>query len=301
MSIEVILVVITIPLYGFYVFFLTAISPAIPKNKTQNKNADSVERKLIESEDPVERHIDDNDARIIQIETEIASMSQRIDTYTLESSLFGALAFSGFVTLISTERPVLREIQALVVEISDAIDAVIAFRFNELIPFLLGLDDTNKLLAAITIETLICSMFFVSVIVSRLRFSEVLKDTSFSTQVARMYNNKEEETYNLKLESEQRNHLLEERLQRINENIGIALDNANELLKELRPIVMYMATFRNLGLLSFLVILITSAFLVSEFLALGFVLLSVMAYAYTAFDKWLRQKRLARLERFLRR
>jgi hypothetical protein len=53
-----------------------------------------------------------------------------------------------------------------------------------------------------------------------------------------------------------------------------------------------MSVFRNLGIISFLLILITSALWVSKALAIVFTVLSALAYIYPMFDKWVRDRKL---------
>jgi hypothetical protein len=147
------------------------------------------------------------------------------------------------------------------------------------------------LIAAVTVETLVCSMFFLSVIVSRLRFYGVLERVDFAVRAAKTYNEKEEMVYHLKIEYEgmkesHENPLVKERLTNLHQKVKIAVDTAEPLVSSLSSVSNYMWAFRSLGIGSFLLILFTSAFLISIWVALALIGLSVLAYSYTSLDQW---------------
>jgi hypothetical protein len=239
-----------------------------------------------------QNEIDANDIRIVRMETEIASVSHRVESYTLESALFGALAFSGFLTLISSSNPVLKNSQDLLASLSIIFNRLREGSFSGLSNSLNLMATSDYLMAAITIETLVCSMFFVSVIVSRLRFYGVLKQVDYAVRTARMYNDKEEEVYNLMLENEAKKEVLEGRLQHLTQRIADAINKAEPLFRDLDFIANAMWALRNSGIGTFVLILLTSAFLISNILALIFVVVSLAAYIFTVFHKWMSHRKL---------
>jgi hypothetical protein len=134
-------------------------------------------------------------------------------------------------------------------------------------------------------------MLFLSVIVSRLRFNDVLKRVDYAVRIASAYNDKEEEVYNFVLQGHDESKV-RNRLEILKKKISEAVYHAEESFVDLRPIVNYMWVFRNLGLISFLLILITGALWVSPILAFLFTTLSVLALVYAALDTWIRTRSL---------
>lgn len=106
-----------------------------------------------------------------------------------------------------------------------------------------------------------------------------------------MNNNKEEEVYNFVLQGHDEVKI-RNRLEILKKKISDAVYHAEESFRDLRPIVNYMWVFRNLGLISFLLILITGALWVSPILAILFTTLSVLALVYSALDTWIRTRSL---------
>ena len=281
--------IVTFIIYGCYVFLLSLFSLK-PKSRQELRK----EKATLEGMSPDEEQdpIDRNDIRIIKMEAEIASVSQRVESYTYESALLGALAFSGFLTLIASEKPILETLSKLLPDTSVAVEGIRLEGFNWLTGYIGSNINESSLIAIVTLETLICSMFFLSVIVSRLRFYGFLKRVDYEIRLARAYNDKEEELYLLKLDMDATKEFPQSRLEALGTKVSDTMDRAAPLLNDVSSIAGYMAVFRNLGILTFILILITSAFLIAKKLALLFIVLSALAYLYTTLDKRHKNKRL---------
>lgn len=257
----------------------------------------SVQTTIKEDETPapidlsVDEWIDENDLEIVRLETDKISLTQRVDTYTLESTLFGALSFSGFVTIIASDKAVLIGVRELITNLTEIAQMILRFDFTNFGQPIAGMGTEMALIAGIAVETLICSMFFLSVIVSRLRFNDVLKRVDYAVRIASSYNDKEEEVYNFVLQGHDEAKV-RHRLQTLKHKISVAVYHAEESFRDLRPIVNYMRVFRNLGLISFLLILITGALWVSPILAVLFTSLAVLAFVYSALDTMIRTRSL---------
>ncbi|HEV7570180.1 MAG TPA: hypothetical protein VGQ21_01665 [Thermoanaerobaculia bacterium] len=257
------------------------------------------------SENSLEIWHDANDRLIIRLETERASMAQRVDTYTLESALFGALAFSSFVTIVSSDKAKLKGVVELFRDLGDAIRSLITLSPADLLHVAAKFADENTfeatLLAAIAALTLMCSTFFLSVIICRVRFNDLIARADYCIRIASQFNAKEEEILNLTLGyGDATPAKFTERLNALKENIGEAMTFASESMTALTPIVRYMSFFRNLGVLTFLTILVTSAFWISPILALMFGGLSVIAFAYPTVDRWMRDRTVRHILQFLK-
>jgi uncharacterized membrane protein YciS (DUF1049 family) len=275
--------VLTFFAYGFYILLVYIDSVQLTAKEDEATPAPL--------ELSVDEWIDENDLEIVRLETDKISLSQRVDTYTLESTLFGALSFSGFVTIIASEKEVLAGVREVIADSAQIAKMILQFDFTHFSQPLAGLTTETALLAAIAVETLICSMFFLSVIVSRLRFNDVLKRVDYAVRIASSYNDKEEEVYNFLLQGSDEVKV-NNRLKILKKKITDAVYHAEESFRDLRPIVNYMWVFRNLGLISFLLILITGALWVSPILAILFATLSVLALVYSALDTWIRTRSL---------
>lgn len=296
-------------LYGSYTTVVATFS-------VQKTNKEEYNREYDALADDSQIAVDANDVRIIRMETEIASISNRIESFTLESALFGALAFSGFLTLIAAEKPILQNTQDFISNISNVVYAVRDLDLDLIKSLSVGIATTDCLLGAIAVQTLVCSMFFVSVIVSRLRFYNILKKVDYAIRVARGYNDKEEQAYLLFLQQHGRGDLerndkskaedldkqylldstmpvdLTERLHSLTAHVTDAINNADPLFRDLLFVTRFIWGLRNMGIIAFVLILLTSALLVSKNIALLSLALFLSALLYTVLDAWVRNKKL---------
>lgn len=289
---KVILILILIfLLYGAYMIFFLIESYQTTSIEERRKRKEEFERKVAEED---QEAVDANDIRIVAMEAEISSVSQRVESYTLESALFGALAFSGFLTLIASDKPVVENVKGLLTVLLNGIDRLVHFHFDGIGESLVLSVNENNIIGAITLFSLISSMFFLSVIVSRLRFYEALRQVDYAVKKARAFNDKEEAVYNLKLEHEKNQELRDSVSKRLNHLTGVVTKTINDTqsaLDDLRAITSYVRLSRNLGIFAFLVILVLGALLFSARLALTFVLISILAAIYGAIERYTRNKR----------
>ncbi|MCU0438402.1 MAG: hypothetical protein MUC49_10815 [Raineya sp.] len=288
--------------------------------------------------------IDRNDLEIIKVEGRLRNEHSRVEAYILESVMFGALAFSGFLSIIASERfnytiserqdfltksvkinnePLVEEKSTIVLntnktdstkttakqqavplvrttemrifweEAMELFDNIVLFKLKEASLNWQKLIQPSNLIMLITIETLFCALFFLSVIASRLRYTKMTEEIDNLVRLARNFNDKEEEVHNLVLQGlgdEEVQINLRKRLQSLGLKINQYLERANILLSQTRPILIYMSLFRNLGVIMFIFILITSSLFFSKSLAMIFLIFSIVAYIYEYIDIKLRMK-----------
>lgn len=304
--------------------------------------------------------IDKNDNQIIALEGRIRNEAIRIEAYILESVMFGALAFSAFLSIIASERFNITlsersDIRKGIIEIQDPRlvdslevlddqrmkeipkdclnigssrndrkqnkiatkniyklqtteirlfwDDAVAF-MNDVLLFNLenagrkwdNLTRPKNLIMLVMIQTLFCALFFLSVIASRLRYSKVAEDIDNLIRLARSFNDKEEEVHNIVLQgvgqgNEDIRLNLGRRLKGLEIKISNNINKAKALLDQTRPILIYMSVFRNMGVITFMSILITSCLFFSTTLATIFLVFSMVAYAYESLDTWVRVKK----------
>lgn len=234
--------------------------------------------------------IDENDRIIIKLGAKANSLKQRVDTYTLESALFGALAFSAFVTIVASEHRNLEGVKAFVNAIPRCLTLLARLQGVALWEQLGGIDD-KKLLAVVAFDTLVCSLMFLAVIICRLRFTDLVVGVDYWIQIAQAFNDKEEDVHKITLQVPEREPELRQRLNHLTEQIGMAIQNARQALEALNPVVTYMSGFRRFGILGFLVVLVTSAMWVDPMLALLFASLGCVSILYPTVDGWIRDRK----------
>lgn len=373
-------------IYGGMITFLAFLSLKVPSQyRNQKTTTDSrpkiffnfrsskEELDLVEELFPIDAHdyeIDKNDTEIVRLEGHLKNETTRIDAYILESVLFGALAFSAFLTIIASERflpsraydndqnnfiivsennvetsalekqaeEIIKKLnnnkaprfaidstllkqdttgiiqnfidkipnkQRLTIEgqeeisafwqhLKDFFDGILLFNYKKSINAWSELTDTKNLLILIMFQTLFCSLFFLSVIAARLRYSNIAEEIDNLIRLARTFNDKEEEVYILSLQMEENSPMqqnLQRRLAALDKSIQSRIEKAKEFSVQTKPIVFYMSLFRNLGVFTFILILVTSSLFFSRDLATIFLIFSVIAYAYESIDGWLRRRR----------
>jgi hypothetical protein len=242
--------------------------------------------------------IDANDRAIIRLENDRASFVQRLETYTLESTLLGAIAFSAFVSIAASDRDAREGVTAMISIMRSAGMLLGKVRIIPALELLGTLRDEKALLAAIAVESLVCSIAFLCVLIARIRFADLLSWADYSIRVATAMNDKEEELNNLSFGAgpDQKSQI-EQRLLKVRSEIDKAVEHAISTLSRVRPLLVYLLVFRNAGMLAFVFMLITSALWLSHTLALLFLIVSVVAGIYPALDR-IRDRALERLQFF---
>lgn len=310
---------ITAFVYGAFVLFISSISTPTVRNRAaslteqlekgtvimsdtaskvtqENVAANLMGREV--SEKPAlgaASRVDVNDSAIIELEGELKNLSNRVEAYILESVMFGALTFSGFLTLLASDdsrlnyadmqafgmifKKLLRDLLVLELDFNQAYDIFTTVQF---------------LVIWIMFLTLFSSMFFLFVIASRIKFTSVIEKVDNSIRLARAFNTKEEEVYVLHLQFENIPRF-KQRLEQLSQRIDQQIKVANALIAEVKPVVYYMGLFRNVGVFLFLVIIIISLLFFSNEIALFAAAMVFIVYIYKRFDDWYRKRRLAQI------
>jgi hypothetical protein len=221
-------------------------------------------------------NVDENDEYIVWLETKLNSSTSRLEAYVLESALFGALTFSGFLQIMATDLVSFKDLESFASYIFSSSQALINLDANQLEAGFAGLSSKVSLFCLISLESLICSIFFLAVIASRLRFSDIADKVRTSINLAKAYNAKEEAF----LEEKQADGKTKERLEVLTTKVNEQLHSATLVLEEINPVMEYMEYFRNGGILVFLVILISSSLFITGVLAWTFLALVLATYFY---------------------
>ena len=220
--------------------------------------------------------VDENDEVIVALETKLNSSTSRLEAYVLESALFGALTFSGFLQIVATDLVSFKDLENFASYVFSTAQAFIHFDWPQFDAGVAGLSDKKSLFCLVSAQSLICSIFFLAVIASRLRFSDIADKVRTALNLAKAYNAKEEVLHDELAITGKTTKRLEALTTKVNEQ----LYQATLVLEEINPVMQYMEYFRNAGILVFLIILISSSLFITSVLGWTFLLLAVATYFY---------------------
>jgi hypothetical protein len=225
---------------------------------------------------------------LIRQEISISSYSQRVDTYTIESALFGALAFTCFLALLQIDKDVAKNTAKLLQWPRDQIYYI--WEITEKTPekYPLGSKQAPYFYSIIALLSLICSQFYLLVIVSRIRFHDILKFAEFEVKLAREFNQKEE-NYDL-LNTQQKTADINTRLNKLTVEINDILKKSSNYIKQLKKVVNYMNSIRLIALTLFVLLIATSACLIEPNLGIIFILIYILSFTYHKIDNWLNNR-----------
>ncbi len=287
---RIVLVILDFAAYGVYLFCIFVFSIATPK-----KNKDKVP--AVEAQETaipvIKSECDQNDYEVLEAELQMTTMNLNVETFSLESTLFGGLAFSAFLTLIASSTPILTYTQELLILIGRFFQFLTVFDFSSMERMFASLVYPDHLFGLLSLECLFTSLFFILVIASKVRYHALQRHAYLLVKQVSKYNQKENAAQSQETQPTdpdgQTNH------NPLTAIVSKNLEIVNKSFKELQAIINYMNVFRNLGLGAFFTLLITGAFIISNFMGIivsGFI---VLAFFFTSIDKLLREKRLNEL------
>lgn len=233
------------------------------------------EQDKIETQDELDS--EENDIEITNLEVRLHSLTDRMNAYVLEAALFGALAFSGFIQIITSEIFTLDSFSEFNTAFIELMRALVNGNMKELQTSFALLNSRNTLLSLLCYESLFCSICFISVIASRLRQSDVADLMQKALRLSQTFNEKENRLEYTALSPKQG---LKEKL---NKAIKTNLIDAMREYKQITPVLEFMRFFRTLGIFSFFVILITGGLFISPLLSVLFVLIFLLSILYFQF------------------
>jgi hypothetical protein len=134
----------------------------------------------------------ENDEEIIELDVSLRSANEKMDAYVLEAALFGALAFSGFLQLISSSNVSIESLSSFSSNFYGLFEGLVNFSTEATLKSINQLLSKDGILSLMAFLTLFCSVFFLAVIASRLRFNDLSDSIDKSLQLSKIYNDKEE-------------------------------------------------------------------------------------------------------------
>jgi hypothetical protein len=223
--------------------------------------------------------VDENDEMIVKLETKLHSSTSRLDAYVLESALFGALSFSCFLQIMASNLVSFADLENFASGIFSTSKSLIHLQWEGFWSGLGLLTNKVNLFCLVSVESLVCSIFFLAVIASRLRFSDIADKVRTAINLARAFNEKEEALYH----EREHNDVRQSRLNELTLRVNRQLFQANQALMRVGPVVAYMEYFRNAGILVFLIILISSSLFITS--VLGWIFLGLVAATSIYFNR----------------
>jgi hypothetical protein len=260
------LFIITFITYGFYVMFIYTLSYGkIPK---EGQASDY---------DKEKNEVDRNDIRLINLEVAVNGFSQRIDTYTIESALLGALAFSCFLTILGVDPQLPADAKLLTFEIKELFTLLLKFDIAGIQNLFEGFKfyTVANILSVLAFEALVCALLYLMVIVKRIHFYNNLDNVQKNIQIAKSYNQKEEE-YDLLCIQNIDNEDFQNRKIELTEKVKTYSDRSAQNLEKLKMVMKYMTFVRETALFIFVLIIATSACIVSFYTGMVFILLYLL-------------------------
>lgn len=290
---KTIFTIVNVIIYGIALFYYNLSFPSRKISAVHIKNGDNlipvddlkafsdVIKVKINTQEKFEyietENIDRNDIEIAKAQVDVSNMVNRVDTYVLESIFIGALSFSGFLTIISSDKiqENIDTLKAILPKISIFIRDVLLFDLSRIEKDFDVITSDYSLFALISIESLICSTFFILVLAARIKFSNISEKALYLIDLARIFNGKEEEIELLQVQGIAN---LEKRTIYLRNRIDEVLGDIKKVTLRIKPIFRYIIIFRNLGLYTFYIVLITSGMYFSKSISLFILLIIFFGY-----------------------
>jgi hypothetical protein len=295
---------VVLSLLFFYAAVLNTFSPSFNLKKITSLTAEELEKNewgkkmdipielffsksesFNESTDHVKSLInlneqDKNSIAVVRIEGQLKNMSATADSYLLESIFLGALAFSGFLSIVSERVADGGSYKKFFSELTVIFNNIVNLDFFQLKEVLLSVSSGDNLFALISIEALLCSIFFILVIALRLKLKSYLEKIDILVRLGTLYHAKEEEISNLLLQVKEvsSRSKLEGRLSQLSQNLRICINDSEKLVKQTIPVVNIMVTLRNIGVAMFYLLLITSGMLFSYYFSFLIFVLAILTF-----------------------
>lgn len=262
-------------LYGPFLFFIL-------RNYSVGYMRRSQFRQLLARHQPPKSSwtADENDEAILSLDARLKAVNRRMESYVLESALFGALALSGFLQIIAEELISFNDVAQFTRQVSLAASSL--FRFDGGAAFdrlALLFSDMKSLFCLLCYESLFCAVAFLVVIAARLRFADQTDEIQQKLEVAHAFNDKEEQLTPGVIQDRGG----EERRQWLNAKIREQLSTAQADFARAEGPMEFTRFFRNMGVSAYFTMLVTAGFFLTPSVAVFFAALWALSQAFFAF------------------
>ena len=228
-------------------------------------------------------HIDKNDVQIAQIQAKVDDLKQKIDTYTIESALMGALAISSYLAIFQTGVIKTKDLTLLQNKLWSTFHDFLFFRFSRSFTAFIDLFNQHTFLwALILFFAATCAILYLMLLISRKRVYSQIAEINVHLELSKTFNNKEEEIYNLSLQNSQ-NTELTHRQRRVTEQCDMHLKEAEKTLGLVLESTQILESLRKTATFLFILLICSSACFLTPYLGLAF--LMVFIFMQLAFQR----------------
>jgi len=259
-------------LYFVYLFTLLRVYSSVVPKIAEVKNQLELKK---HRELDIELGVDENDEEIVNLDVNLRSVNERMNSFVLEAALLGALAFSCFLQIIATDEFTISSIEDFSRGIVNLLGNLVNFQWAGTQDILLSLGSKEGLLSLMCYQSLLCAAFFLAVIASRLQFSALTDFVDRAINLSKSFNAKEEA-----LVHGHQIDVKDERVVAYNKRIREELKTGYRKQGEIEPIMEFMSFFRTLGVTTFFIIVITGGLFVSVQLSVVLLLISLLSAFY---------------------
>lgn len=261
-------------LFIYYYILLQYFSLPVPSSKEiyqklKEKDQIEIEEKL---------GSDENDIEIVAQEVRLRSLNEKMNAYVLEAALFGALAFSGFIQIIASEIFNLQAFQDFNLTFIELARSVILGDLSNTELYFDQLLHRNTMLSLLCYESLFCSICFLSVISSRMRYGDLTDLLDKSLALSKNFNKKEEGLLLYQNRSKE-----DDSVKKYGELINQHLQKGIRDYHQIKPVLEFMRFFRTIGISTFFIILITAGLFISPFVSILFFAIFALSFVYFKF------------------
>ena len=144
-------------LYSSYLLFiLSNFSIRYPHPKEVISQLEALKETSVSKE----LSFEENDIEIINLEVKLRSLNEQMEAFVLEAALFGALAFSGFLSIISSDIFEIEGVTTFSHNIDVLLSSFVNFDVSNNKQILNALLSKEGLLSLLSYQTLFCAIFF---------------------------------------------------------------------------------------------------------------------------------------------
>lgn len=224
--------------------------------------------------------IDKNDMDIIEMQAVLLNLKQKIDTYTIESALLGALSLSGYLTIMQTKLVTIDTITITWHQINNIIHNALILDFHGVSTKIPGIWNVQSIWNFIAFVSVVTSLLYFLLIVSRKKIHDRLIETEKLHNIAKSFNEKEEELNNL-LYGNENNKDLNARLEKVSMICNKSIKESQIKFADLNLSVKYADYIRKIATFSFVLLIFLSFSLISSQMSLvGFLTYILVEFVF---------------------
>jgi len=227
--------------------------------------------------DVILSEFDSNKIHLENCQSIFNNLKRKIDSYMIEAGLFGALAFSGFIQLIINKNFII-PFYDIANEIIQTINAISESMIGEI-----SISNSTMIYGVIVL-CLFSTFCFVLVVISRLTYSDLLREMETSLNLSRF------DLFNF----EKENNTNSEKPSLYDHEFKKNLHNYNYIKTQMMGIVLYISFMRNLAMLLFVFALFLFSFSLNVFMGIFLLSFLIVALMFSKIQKNVLGKRISK-------